>query len=112
MFADLYDAVSLIFSSRWPRVDGVITAVDVERISHGKNADSWRLAVAYQFCIGDDGPYTGESFWNPHYGSKRTVIAAIRKMRTRQPVTIRYRKDDPSVNRLDRAVWARLKASS
>src|SRR5689334_245520 len=111
MFADLYDVVSLMFSWRWPTIAGVITAVDVERISHGSNGDSWRLAVAYKFSVGDDRPYTGESFWNPHYCSRRRAIEAKRKMRTRQPVTIRYRKDDPSVNRLDRAVWSRLKAS-
>ena len=34
MFHDLYDAISLLFSWRWPIVPGEVSAVDVERIKH------------------------------------------------------------------------------
>ena len=108
MFGDLYDAVSFLFSWRWPRVDGEITAVDVERIRHTRGRDTFRLAVAYEFSLGDDGPYTGESFWAPAFCMNRRVIAARRKRRVRQAVVVRYRRDDPSVNRLDRQVWKGL----
>ena len=105
MFEDLYDGVSVIFSWRWPTVSGVITAIDVERISRSNQGESWRLAVAYEFSLGDDGPYTGESFWNPHYFSRRRVRAGRRKFHRGEVVTVRYRKEYPSVNRLDPQVW-------
>jgi hypothetical protein len=104
VFDDLYDAALFLFSWRWPTVGGEIT-VDIERIRHSRVRDTFRLAVAYKFSLGDDGPYTGESFWEPAFFAKRRVAAARHKLRTRQPVTVRYRRDDPSVNRLDRQSW-------
>jgi len=108
MFDDLYDVISLMWSWRWPTSEGKITAVDVERIHHSRGGDTMRLAIAYEFSLGDDGPYTGESFWEPSFFAKKRVIAARRKLRTRQPVIVRYRTDDPSVNTLDRNVWRGL----
>jgi len=108
MFENLYDAVSFLFSHWWPTVDGTTTAVDVERIPHARGPDSLRLAVAYQFSIGGDGPYTGESLWHPVFCEIRRVRAAKRKLRVHQHVLVRYRPDDPSVNRLDRREWRRL----
>jgi len=61
MFNDLYDVISLAWSWRWPVANGVITAVDVERFRSSNGRYSARLAVAYEFSVGDDGPYTGES---------------------------------------------------
>ena len=41
-----------------------------------------------------------KSFWNPAFLVNRRVLAARRKIRVGQSVVVRYRKDDPSVNRL------------
>ena len=66
------------------------------------------MAVAYKFSIGNDGPYTGESFWKPAFFSKKRVLAARRNIRVHQQVIVRYRPDDPSVNKLDGRVWQNL----
>jgi hypothetical protein len=49
--------------------------------------------------LGDDGPYTGEFFWEPN--SSASVLAAKDNLRVGQSVRVRYRRDDPSVNTLD-----------
>ena len=103
MFADLYDAISYLWSFQWPEATGEVTAVDVEM-----DGRALRLAVAYKFWVNDDGPYTGESFWNPAFNVNRRVLEGRRKIRVRYPVLVRYRPDDPSVNRLDRSVWREL----
>jgi hypothetical protein len=108
MFDDLYDAVSFLLSPWWPTTQGEITAIDVERIRRSRGNDTLRLAVAYEFSIGDDGPYTGESFWQPAFCVNRKVAAARHEFHVRQPVTVRYRSDDPSVNKLDSSVWESL----
>ena len=81
MFDDLYDAVSVLWSWRWPVADGEITAVDIERTRDSDGRQSIRLAVAYKFSIGDDGPYTGESFWTPAFAPKTRVARARRRFR-------------------------------
>ena len=102
MFSDLYDYVSLMFYWRWPKADGVITTVDLRRVGDGQ-----RLVVVYKFSLQDDGPYTGESAWSPLLGNMDLMnISEI--LRPGQAVTIRYRRDNPSVNRLDRSVWRDL----
>jgi hypothetical protein len=108
MFGDLFDAVSFLGSWRWPEATGEVTGVDVERISDSAGNVRRRLGVAYKFSVNDDGPYTGESFWNPAFCVNRRVLAARRKIRARQRVVVRYRKDDPSVNRLHRHPWFNL----
>jgi hypothetical protein len=105
MFEDLYDAVSLSWSWKWPIAEGKITAVDVERRTSRNGVDNMRLAVAYEFSVGDDGPYTGESFWAPSFFRNRRVIKAKRKIRVRQTVVVHYRPDNPSINKLDRTAW-------
>lgn len=107
MFSELYDAVSYLWSWNWPETMGEVTAVDVEKIESRGNV-RLRLAVAYKFSVNDDGPYTGESFWNPAFCPNRRVLAARRKIRHGKAVTVRYRHDDPSVNRLDRRIWQEL----
>lgn len=104
VFADLYDAVSLLFSWRWPVANGRVTAVDIERIRRSNGTYDARLAVAYEFSIGNDGPFTGESFWRPAFFSVRRVAAARRKIRVHDRVSVRYRPDDPSVNTLNEGV--------
>jgi Protein of unknown function (DUF3592) len=105
---DLYDAVSFLWSGRWPETPGEVTAVDVERIQDSDGIETFRLAVAYKFSIRSDGPYTGESFWRPTFSSKRRVLAARHNLRVHQQVAVRYRSDDPTVNKLDRRVWETL----
>jgi hypothetical protein len=108
VFDDLYDVVSFLWSWRWPETHGQVTAVDVEKIKDSEGIETFRLAVAYKFSIGADGPYTGESFWQPTFFPKSRVLAARRNIRVHQQVAVRYRTDDPSVNKLDRRVWESL----
>ena len=108
MFDDLYDAVSYLWSWRWPVVGGEVTAVDVDRRRDTDGRDNMRLCVAFEFWVRDDGPYTGESFWAPSFFRNKRVVAARRKIRIRKAVQVRYRPDDPSVNRLDHSVWSGL----
>jgi hypothetical protein len=108
VFADLYDAISLLCSWRWPAIPGEVTAVDVERIEDSDGGETLRLAVAYKFSIGNDGPYTGESFWQPTFFPKKRILTARRSVRVHQQTVVRYRPDDPSVNKLDRRVWQNL----
>jgi hypothetical protein len=108
MFEDLYDAISFLWSNRWPSVKGEITAVEVERLT-GRRKDRFRLAIAYKFFIGEDGPYTGVSFWDPPRSrAEESATAAKNKFHVGQQMPVRYRADDPSVNTLDRAAWAAL----
>jgi uncharacterized protein DUF3592 len=106
MFEELYDRMSLLFSWGWPTATGEITAVDVERVGDQQH-HRFRLAVAYKFWVAGDGPYTGESFWDPKICSYKRVLAARHKVRVRRRVLVRYRPDDPSVNTVDRDVWRR-----
>jgi Protein of unknown function (DUF3592) len=105
MFEDLLDALSFLGSWRWPEAVGEVTDAITERIGQGSD-ERYRLAVAYKFSVGTDGPYTGESFWQPRFFGKRRVIAARKQFRLHQPIAVRYRPDDPSVNRLDKRTWA------
>ena len=63
-----------------------------------------RLAVAYEFSIVNDGPYTGESFWAPALFPLRRVASARRKLRKRTPGRVRYRPDDPRGKTLARII--------
>ncbi len=102
MFSDLYDALSMLWSWRWPIADGEVTEVYIMRC--GREEERAKLGVIYKFSIGEDGPYTGESLWEPPFLNHENVIAARRKIRTRQKVRVRYRPDDPSVDRLDGSI--------
>jgi len=108
VFEVLYDAVSFLWSWRWPTVDGRVTEVLVERLRHSRNPDTLRLSVTYEFSVGADGPYTGESFWAPAFCRNRRVTAARHKIHGHQHVLVRYRADDPSVNRVDQSAWEGL----
>lgn len=74
MFGEIYDAISHLWSWRWPEAKGEITAVDVEKPK--RRNGSLRLAVAYKFSVNGDGPYTGESFWTPALATKRRVLCS------------------------------------
>ena len=105
MFENLYDSLSMIFSHWWPKTRGEITEIEVE-VRGSRTGETVRLAVAYKFYLGSDGPYTGESFLPLSTTDK--VAAAKDKLRPQQAVMVRYRSDDPSVNRLDHEVWRDL----
>jgi hypothetical protein len=108
MFRDLYDAISILWFWRWPEAVGEVRAVDMERIRDSDGRDTFRLAVAYKFSLGSDGPYTGESFWQPLFFQKKRVLAARHNVRVGQQVPVHYRPDDASVNKLDRRAWINL----
>ena|SRR6516164_7132806 len=105
MFEDLRDSVSMLWSWRWRRARGSVTEAIVERIDRGRNLVTYRLAVAYKFSVGDDGPYTGEGLWNPAFCAKRRALQARRNVRSGHWITVRFRPDDPSVNRPDAEFW-------
>lgn len=88
MFNDLYDHISLLFSRRWPKAEAVITAAHQDSDGRGIG-----LFVEYEFSVGNDGPYTGESPWLQDSVYIGQLIG--------RKVVVRYRKDDPSVNELD-----------
>jgi hypothetical protein len=107
MFEELFDAISFVGSWRWPETDGEVTAVVVERIGSGAHT-RFHLAVAYKFSVGGDGPYAGESFWEPLWPSPRRVAAARRKFRLGTRVCVRFHPDKPSISKLDRRAWKHL----
>ncbi len=107
MFEELYDALSFLWSMDLAAGERR-NHVDVERANPHQRSEKLRLAIAYKFWVGDDGPYTGESFWAPNFFVNKRVIAARRKLRVRAIVSVRYRTDDPSINRLDQRVWRDL----
>jgi len=106
MFEDLYDAISFFWSKKWPTVEAEITAVELERIPTRRSKDRFRLSVAYKFYLGEDGPYTGVSFWEPPRSwPEERVESAEAKVHTGQRRLVRYRPDDASVNALDKSAW-------
>lgn len=109
MFGDIYDAVSVLWCWRWPETVGEVTDVRVERSVDSDGGETFRLAVYYKFSIGNDGPYTGVSSWQPSFTiSSKRVMAARDRVRVHQQVLVRYRSDNPSVNMLDKCVWQNL----
>jgi hypothetical protein len=108
MFEDLRDSVSFLFSWRWPSTRGIVTEAITERIVQSQNHVRYRLAVAYKFSVGDDGPYTGEGFWEPSFFSKRRTLEARRRVRSGHIISVRYRTDDPSINKPDSEFWNSL----
>jgi hypothetical protein len=105
MFGDLYDGLSLAWAWSWPTTAAEVTAVDVE-LAPG-STQNWRLAVAYKFWVGTDGPYTGESFWKPAFFSYTRVIRARAKIRNHQMLAV-HRAHTPSINKLDREDWRNI----
>ncbi len=105
MFEDMRDLLSFLWSWHWPAATGQVTAVDVERIKHPGGNDTIRLAIAYKFSIGNDGPYTGEGFWRPSFSALRRITSAKHQLHVGRPLSVRYCPDDPSVNKLDSDIW-------
>lgn len=99
MFSDLYDYISLLFYRQWPGVQGEITAV---RTLGG----SGRLLIEYSFSL-EDRPYIGEAGC-PSWSVGTAAINIHERLPIGQSVMVRYRRDNPSVNKLDRSVWQDL----
>jgi hypothetical protein len=94
---------------RWPVVNGEITEVVFERIPHRHlDRDTMRLVVAYKFSVSDDGPFTGETCWEPLYPTTNRLEEARDKFHIGQHVPVHFRPDNPSVNKLDRRTWQGL----
>jgi hypothetical protein len=106
MFDALYDALSMIFSSSWPMADGVVTAANVRRDNSGDG--EFVLEVAYKFSLVDDGPYVGLSAWCGALSDEQRARDAMRAFHVGQTVLIRYRRSDPSVNKMDSSAWQGL----
>jgi hypothetical protein len=105
MFEGLLDFLSSLWSGSWPEAIGEITDVGTARV-RTRYGYFLQLIVSYKFSIGDDGPYTGEDYWQAYpFGSNRQVIRARQRFRTGDLVVVRYRKADPSTNKIDRSVW-------
>ena len=111
MFQDLLDELSRLWSWQWPVTQGQVVLVEIERFrAVYSNFDTLRLSIVYEFWLSGDGPYGGEGFWNPAFslGSMKRLQEAKRKLSVGTNVAIRYRPDDPSINKLDRSVWKTL----
>lgn len=111
MFEDFYDEISKLWSWRWPIAQGQVVLAEIERVRHRSSKDdTFRLSVVYNFCVNDDGLYGGEGFWSPAFsiGAMKKLREAKRNFRVGMPVVVRYRPDDPSINKLDRRVWEHL----
>ena len=99
MFSDLRDSISLLFYWQWPRAEGEITAVHIV-------SGSGKFLLDYRFSLGD-GSYAGEAgcpVWHAGTGA----INIQDRFPIGHAVTVRYRRDNPSINKLDRSVWEDL----
>ncbi len=99
MFSDLYDYISLLLYWLWPSVEGQITAV---RILGG----SGRFLVEYKFSLEMD--LTSVKPVALLGLSARQLSTFNETFPIGQSMTVRYRPDNPSVNKLDRSVWQNI----
>ena len=101
MFGELYENLSLLFYWRWPTVEGVITAAD---LIYGRYP---AIVIVYEFSVGEDGPYTGQSR-SPFWFGSTNVNGINKQLAAGERVLVRYRPNQPSVNKLDSSVWRDL----
>ena len=104
MFEALYDSISMLLSWRWPTAEGEVTAANIKRDNSGEGV-TFDLEVAYKFLVAQDGPYVGLSVWTGALSDERRALAARETFPVGHSVIVRYRPDDPGVNKLDRSVW-------
>ena len=89
MFEDLRDYFAKLFIWRLPTTEVTITDIRIDQVTG-------RIAIYYQFSLGQDGPYTG-------VGSAEGELPLLtKKLDVGRPITVRYRREDPSINELDR----------
>ena len=90
MFEDLRDYFSKLCFWRLPTAEATVTRIEVDRVTG-------RVLIYYQFSLGDDGPYTGM-----HFAEGELPLPAVKSLNVGQAITVRYRRDDPSINTLNR----------
>jgi Protein of unknown function (DUF3592) len=102
VFRELYNGASMMLSWGWPVAEGVITAVRVDPCRSGL-----QVVLDYEFSVNGQGPYTEASSAPSWFGA--TEVMDIQKtFRIGRALAIRYRRDDPSVNRIDWRRWQGL----
>jgi len=102
MFDELRNALSYLWSWRQPEATGEVTSVTVDTVPD-LDGEYLRLAVAFKFFVGEDGPYTGQSFWTPV--SRDRALAARERFHVHDEIAVRYRPNDPSENKIAPSVW-------
>jgi len=102
MFGELRNALSCLWSWRWPEATGEVTSVILDTVPD-LDGEYLRLAVAFKFFVGEDGPYTGHSFWTPV--SRDRALAARERFHVHDEIAVRYRPNDPSENKIAPSVW-------
>src|SRR5258706_13724050 len=95
--------LSRFFSNSWPLGRGEVVEVEVGQSEHAEAG--WGLYVCYKFYAGDDGrdgPYTGESYWEPTFSKSMEEMEQIAsRIHIGEAVQVRYRPDNPSVSKLN-----------
>ncbi len=99
MSSELYDNISLLFCWLWPMAEGCITSVYVDPSQGG------RISLAYEFSIGNDGPYTGQG--SPPFWFGGTTLMNTEKM-LGEKVIVRYKTSNRSVSTIDWGFWKDL----
>lgn len=106
MIDDLRDAIYRLWSWRWPIAQGEATSVEFEQIPGINSADQVTLEVTYRFSLNNDGPYTGIRTWTSTHYRISDLLAARHRFHEGDAVKVRYRADDPSVNKLLVDSWS------
>lgn len=68
------------------------------------------VRIAYEFSVGTDGPYTGESCCPTSFGGT-DVMDVNGKFNIGGSIAVRYKRTDPSVNKVDPSYWKDLEHS-
>lgn len=89
MFEDLRDYLSKLCFWRLPTTEGTITGIE-------RDPGGGRILIHYRFFVGDDGPFTGV------HVAEGLPLPGVKDLNVGQKITVRYRRDDPSVNMPDR----------
>ena len=121
MFDALWEGLAKLSSWRWPVAQGQVVLAAIEIVPAGEGFSGsdghCQLRVTYKFNINADGPYVGEACWTPTQPAQVSWTAAndleedrakleplTRQLPPGYPVQVRYRPDDPRVNKLDGGV--------
>ncbi len=97
MFQGIYNSFSKLFSSRWPAAAGEVTSVTVDSVFG--NSRQAQLVVTYEFFVAGE-PYTGEASSGMFNGMRvATIASALNGIRKGDFIAVRYRPDDPTVNK-------------
>src|SRR5579871_2111985 len=89
MFQDLRDSLSKLCFWRLPTAEATVTRMEVDQASG-------QILIHYRFFVGDDGPFTGMHM------AEGMPLLGVKELNVGQAITVRYRRDNPSVNMPDR----------